>query len=242
MTDQTQNKFIYFPVYLSDYVSQSRKLTMLQRGALIDLSVLYFQENLKISYTKEHIYRMIFAFTSEEQVAIDFILENFFIKSENKPTGLCWVSNELNNIANKVLKRLNASRENGKKGGRGNIKKNKPIAKPIGYDLVNLDKSILNEIKLNEIKLNKTNKFIKPTIQEIKNYCLTRNNQIDYEQFFNYYEANGWKVGKNTMKDWQACIRTWERNRHNNKNYKQTGRVAELRDTFQQFYEQDDNG
>ena len=61
-TQQEINKFIYLPIYLSDYVSQSRKLTMLQRGAFIDLSVLYFQENLKLSYSKEQIYRMVFAF------------------------------------------------------------------------------------------------------------------------------------------------------------------------------------
>lgn len=152
-TQQEINKFIYLPIYLSDYVSQSRKLTMLQRGAFIDLSVLYFQENLKLQYTKEQIYRFVFAFEKEEREAVDFILDNYFIKSENKPTGFYWFSNELNEAGNKVLKRLNASRKNGKLGGRGNKKENKPM----GSNLLNLEKSILNEIKLNEIKLNENN-------------------------------------------------------------------------------------
>lgn len=55
-------------------------------------------------------------------------------------------------------------------------------------------------------------RFQKPSIEEIKAYCKERNNGIDAERFFDYYEANGWKVGKNTMKDWKACVRTWERN------------------------------
>ncbi len=183
-----ENKFIYLPIYLSDYVSQSRKLTMLQRGALIDLSVLYFQENLKINYTKEQIYRLVFAFTNEEQNAIDFILENYFTKSENKPTGYFWVSNQLDEIGGKVLKKLNASRENGKKGGRGNKKE----IKPIGLDLLNPEKTILNESKLNQIKENeielektKTKKFIKPSIQEIDDKIIIKGKEIDLPEFIN---------------------------------------------------------
>jgi uncharacterized protein YdaU (DUF1376 family) len=217
-----ENKFIYLPIYLSDYVSQSRKLTMLQRGALIDLSVLYFQENLKINYTKEQIYRLVFAFTNEEQNAIDFILENYFTKSENKPTGYFWVSNQLDEIGGKVLKKLNASRENGKKGGRGNKKE----IKPIGLDLLNPEKTILNESKLNQIKENEINlnkpkikKFIKPSIQEIKDYCQERKNSVDAEKFFDYYEARAWKE----IKNWQACVRTWERNGYSSNSKPQTG-------------------
>lgn len=227
MTTQTQqDKFIYLPVYLSDYVSQSRKLTMLQRGAFIDLSVLYFQENLKLNYQKEQIYRLVFAFEKKEKEAVDFILDNYFTKSENKPTGFYWVSNELNEIGAKILKKLNASRENGKKGGRGKKSENKPT----GYNSLNPEKTILNESKLNQTKLNQTKlndnqninneirskRFIKPTLDEIKQYCIERKNNINAEKFINYYEANGWKIGKNAMKDWKACIRTWEGNDKSN--------------------------
>jgi len=61
----------------------------------------------------------------------------------------------------------------------------------------------------------KTKRFIKPNIQEIKDYCFERKNNVDVNKFFNYYEANGWKVGKNAMKDWKACVRTWEGNDYN---------------------------
>lgn len=55
-------------------------------------------------------------------------------------------------------------------------------------------------------------KFIKPTVEEIRAYCRERNNIVDAERFYDHYESNGWKVGKNTMKDWKAAVRTWERN------------------------------
>ena len=53
--------------------------------------------------------------------------------------------------------------------------------------------------------------FRKPTVDEVKSYCLERKNAIDPEKWFNYYESNGWRVGKNPMKDWKAAVRVWER-------------------------------
>lgn len=53
-------------------------------------------------------------------------------------------------------------------------------------------------------------RFVKPTIEEIQAYCTERGNGISAERFFAYYEANGWRVGRNPMKDWRAAVRTWE--------------------------------
>ena len=54
-------------------------------------------------------------------------------------------------------------------------------------------------------------KFIKPTLEEVQAYCNQRNKGVDAQKWFDYYTSNGWKVGKNPMKDWKAAIRTWER-------------------------------
>lgn len=72
---------------------------------------------------------------------------------------------------------------------------------------IELEKEIDIEIKDKPSR----NKFVKPTLEEVKQYCLERNNNIDAESFIDYYNSNGWKVGKNPMKDWKATIRTWER-------------------------------
>jgi len=48
---------------------------------------------------------------------------------------------------------------------------------------------------------------------EIKDYCLLRDNGINAEQFYDFYQSKGWMVGKTKMKDWKAAIRNWERNR-----------------------------
>jgi len=70
---------------------------------------------------------------------------------------------------------------------------------------------IIKEINNNKLLFTKKS-FKKPTIEEIKDYCLERKNNIDAESFYDYYEANGWKVGRNPMKDWKATVRYWEKN------------------------------
>ena len=70
----------------------------------------------------------------------------------------------------------------------------------------------------------KRKRFEKPTLSEIKEYCIERNNNIDAEQFYDYYESNGWKVGKNSMKDWKAAVRTWERSEYRKPNSKKNSK------------------
>ena len=70
----------------------------------------------------------------------------------------------------------------------------------------------------------KRKRFEKPTLSEIKQYCIERNNNVNAEQFFDYYESNGWKVGKNSMKDWKAAVRTWERSEYRKPNPKKNSK------------------
>ena len=53
-------------------------------------------------------------------------------------------------------------------------------------------------------------RFTPPTLAEVTAYCRERQNAVDPQRFIDYYTANGWKVGKNSMKDWEAAVRTWE--------------------------------
>lgn len=66
-------------------------------------------------------------------------------------------------------------------------------------------------INNNTLSNKETGRFKKPSIEEIRSYCLEKSSRVDPEQFFNFYESNGWMVGKNHMKDWRAAVRTWEK-------------------------------
>jgi hypothetical protein len=96
------------------------------------------------------------------------------------------------------------NRENGSKGGRP-----KKPTETEKTQAVNLKPKKADSDSDNDNNNNK--RFIIPSLQEVSNYCLERGNGVDAEKFVNYYTSNGWLVGKNKMKDWKACIRTWEK-------------------------------
>ena len=75
-----------------------------------------------------------------------------------------------------------------------------------------IDKNRLEEDKKEEKNNSKTKRFKKPSVEEIETYCNERNNNINPNAFYDYYESKDWMIGKNRMKDWKAAIRTWERN------------------------------
>ena len=76
--------------------------------------------------------------------------------------------------------------------------------------------SINNNKEINNINIiYKEKNFKKPTLEEVEEYCKERNNNINAQKFIDFYESKGWKVGKTPMKDWKACIRTWEGNNTN---------------------------
>jgi hypothetical protein len=76
------------------------------------------------------------------------------------------------------------------------------ISKPEGN--VNVDVNV--ECKSES----KSKRFSHPTLEEVKNYCQERKNNVNAKKWFDFYSAKGWKIGKNSMKDWKAAVRTWE--------------------------------
>ena len=88
-----------------------------------------------------------------------------------------------------------------------------------------LGKDRLGEDRLGEDSLSnyslesdkpKNKRFKPPTVEEVAAYIREKGYRINAEQFIDYYESNGWMVGKSHMKDWKATVRNWERRRQNN--------------------------
>lgn len=104
---------------------------------------------------------------------------------------------------------------------------------------IELEKEIKIEKEIDSSAKSTTTKrkrFEKPTLSEIKQYCIERNNNVNAEHFFDYYESNGWKVGKNSMKDWKAAVRTWERSEYRNvKVSKKQQAIDVVNDLMQEF-------
>jgi len=120
--------------------------------------------------------------------------------------------------------RREKSVEDGKKGGRPPKKKtgvsetergvfeNKP-----GFEIENLTETgteTETETEKKEPgKKESAQRFRKPSVDEVREYCQQRGNGIEAQTFVDFYEGVGWKVGTKPMKDWKACVRTWEQRR-----------------------------
>ena len=79
---------------------------------------------------------------------------------------------------------------------------------------VSIDKnSIDKDSKVDSLRGEKAKRFYPPTLDEVKQYCEERKNNIDPMAFIDFYSSKGWMIGKNRMKDWKAAVRTWERKR-----------------------------
>ena len=86
----------------------------------------------------------------------------------------------------------------------------------------NVELEIEKELEIDKVKTSCASKSMHwtengkkspPTLDEVKAYCQERKNRVDPEQWFDFYTAKNWYIGKNKMKDWKAAVRTWERNR-----------------------------
>lgn len=87
-----------------------------------------------------------------------------------------------------------------------------------GYEMdtqVRLGKVSIGKVSIGESsgadKPPMRSKFTPPSVEEVGSYCRENGYSVDPEHFVNYYTSNGWRVGKNPMKDWKAAVRTWQR-------------------------------
>lgn len=80
------------------------------------------------------------------------------------------------------------------------------------------NKNIKKEKKEKKDKKKDIYGFTPPTLEEVISYCQERNNKINPIKWYDFYQAKGWMVGKNKMKDWKAAVRTWENNEKGDEN------------------------
>jgi hypothetical protein len=113
------------------------------------------------------------------------------------------------NLAKLLISEANEYRrqqsEHGSKGGKPKHRHPKgTLTNPIGSSTLPLP------ISSSSNKKNKSTGFQPPTLDEVKAYCKERDNSVNPDKWYNFYESKGWMIGKNKMKSWKAAVRTWE--------------------------------
>ena len=115
----------------------------------------------------------------------------------------------------------------------------------IGKDSIGKDSVYSGEC---DISHSKNTHFKPPTLEEVKAYCLERNNNIDAEYFMDFQEARGWVLSNGKkMKNWKATIRTWEKNNFNKRTSSKSSKdnainvVKEVMEEYRNEQQRDDS-
>lgn len=128
-------------------------------------------------------------------------------------------------------RRAEAARRNGRNGGNPNFKKGQPnpyyrTTESVMEDNPNITQEITEDnpiveqsnVEYSRVKKQKespkgekktASRFSAPTVDEVRAYAQEKGYNVDPEHFVDYYTSNGWRVGRNPMKDWRATVRTW---------------------------------
>ncbi len=97
----------------------------------------------------------------------------------------------------------------------------------------NIKKDNIKETPLKGSKEKAQSRFSPPTVDEVRAYCQERGNSVNPERFIDFYASKGWRVGNQPMKDWKACVRTWEQRDNGN-----GGKVRQMSTVPAQNYDQ----
>lgn len=167
--------------------------------------------------TKQSVFKVLKSLTERELI----------IRKETNKNNITFVSYRYNDsipgVPSKSLepiKKVDRVEEKDDMGNQKSLSNNKYINK---YNNIDRKEYISKDI------YKKSSKFVKPTLEEIKEYCSQMNYKVDAEKFYLYYEQCGWTVGKNKpMKDWRASLRLWNMNQAQYQERKEQSKVASL--------------
>lgn len=214
--------------FWSDYNADTAHLDLMQLGAYQRLLGFVYQRGQPLPGSLEHIYRIAHATSAMEQTAIQQVLEQYFVPFEDLERGPCWRhlrcereierAEGLHAMHSERARNAAAARWERDRYAPSNAPSNAPSTPQAMLKQCQPepepDKDKTPPIGVPP-KGGKTSiRFVAPGLDLVAAYCAERGNHVDPQQFVDYYTANGWRVGKNPMKDWKAAVRTWERNHH----------------------------
>jgi uncharacterized protein YdaU (DUF1376 family) len=212
----------FYQFNIADYRKDTGHLTPIEHYIYRELLDYCYLNELPINSCLQSIRRRL-KLSINDDLMIQGILDEFFIKTDDG-----YINNRVNIELSRIYNKSDKARESVKKRwdkvkqyerntnvyerNTMAILPNNPIPNnPITQSSITKSNRDISA-NADSAQPQKTNghRFIKPTLDDITSYCHERNNDVKPTKFLDYYESNGWKVGKNSMKDWKAAIRNWE--------------------------------
>jgi uncharacterized protein YdaU (DUF1376 family) len=211
----------YYKRNIGDYHKKAGRLSLLQHGVYsILMDAIYDREKFP---TKQEAIGWCWASTPEEVSAVELILSKFFTNG-NGVYKQKRIEEELNAFTSRSVtnKRIAIERETNRANKSTKrepvVHESPPNHKPL---------TINHKEEGDKPPRATVNKFKKPTAKEVSDYCQEIQSPISPQGFIDFYDSNGWKVGKNSMKSWEAAVRTWTQREKKNGKAQTTGKPSE---------------
>lgn len=193
------NGYYFFP---GDYLRDTTHLGWYEDLAYRRLIDLYYVTGKPLRNDRTYLLRAVRAAEPEQQAAVDAVLAEFFdLQADGWHNMRC----------DERLRVENARSEGGKRGaearwhGIKHLGHGKPLARQWQAN------APFPSLPFPTRKKKEGARFAAPALAQVQAYIASKGYGVDAEKWHAHYTANGWKVGRNPMKNWEAAVRTWAR-------------------------------
>lgn len=209
----------YYTKNIADFNNATRHLTRQERSIYSDLIELQYDLETPLPDDLDWICRRILASTESERTDVERMLNEYFDHVEQGwSNARCEAEIRLfqskRENAVRAGKASGEARKRNKKPNKNNEKEQKgtDVERTLNERSTNVEPTNNQEPITNN---HNRGRFTPPKVSEVAAYCRERGNGIDAQSFVDFYTANGWVQGKGRkpVRDWMACVRTWEKNR-----------------------------
>lgn len=181
-------------VWIPRQVWLDERLNMLEKGILTEIDSLDNENGCTAS--NEYLAKFCQCSETKVSLAIKKLIELDYISQKSFNGRVRILKSRLSNFERQTYKKCKADLQ----------------------EMKDYNNNINNNININNIGVKR---FTPPTLEEVSSYCEERQNGVDAQRFIDFYASKGWKVGNQSMKDWKACVRTWEQRNKKEQNFTQ---------------------
>jgi uncharacterized protein YdaU (DUF1376 family) len=205
----------HYPHHIGDFNNATRHLTRLERSVYRDLIEMYYDTEQLLPLDIPAICRKILARSNEEATAVEQVLNEFFTKTS---TG--WYHDRCEHEIDKYKTSNSQKAEAGRASAAKREAKRQqalngnptPVETPLNGTPTNQEPITNNQEPVLKTGANApAPKFTKPSREDLISEFSGKvgNPPSEAIKFLSYYESNGWKVGRNPMKNWKSAAAGW---------------------------------
>ncbi len=219
----------YYSHNIGDYRRDTAHLSLLEHGVYRQMLDQYYLTESPLTLDREKLMRSLCVRNAEEVQAFENVLSDFFERTENG-----YVHKRCDEELERVYAKSQKARQAAKKrwgkqkqplNGKDNADDMQTHTERNADGVLPINPLPNNPITQDQNKGAKApKKFTPPSVEEVRQYCQERGNNVDPESFVAHYEANGWYRGKTKIKDWKSCVITWEKRHAADRTNNQQGR------------------